>query len=597
VLRKPSVTVLLVALVLAPSAQAKPRELMPGVTYEQQVVFASHGPVAAHVITAPRPGGLWGLEAVLSNESILGRERVTDMQKRLRATATVAGVNGDLFNSADGHPTGILMRNGSLEHGPLSGRSSVGIDSGGTLRVDRVTLFGTWQGSGPRRALNDLNAPAAPGRVALFTRAWGPATPSAPGSVEVVLSPFPPALPNVELAAMITQVAGGGGTPIPADGAVLVARGAAAARLQAEAPVGQAAKIRLILKPDWSGVVDALGGGPVLVRRGTAVFRSNEQFTIDQLFPRNPRTAVGQTADGRILLVTVDGRQPGYSTGVTNFELALLMVRLGAVTASALDAGGSTTMAFEGQLLNRPSDPGGERSVAEALLVTYLGVYAPAPLEQALSPNGDGVAERQQLAYKVVRPSEVTANLVGPDGVARASFQGTVQPGTYPLAWSGRKPDGTPDLEGRYRLVVNAVDDQGQASAIDRGFWLNNTLGFAKRVPLILTVPRESPRPVATATLTRAAVVTTRIETTSGVILKTFPRRRAQAGEVQVTWDGLAATGAVVYSGRYVARVIAENSLGPAEVAVAFGVRRLPPKPPPKPTKPKPAKKPEKSAA
>ena len=40
------------------------------------------------------------------------------------------------------------------------------------------------------------------------------------------------------------------------------------------------------------------------------------------------------------MLVAVDGRQPGYSTGLTNFELALTMMRLGCVTASALDAGG-----------------------------------------------------------------------------------------------------------------------------------------------------------------------------------------------------------------------------------------------------------------
>ena len=83
--------------------------------------------------------------------------------------------------------------------------------------------------------------------------------------------------------------------------------------------------------------------------------------------------AVGQRADGRILLVAVDGRQPGYSTGMTTFELAQTMVRLGAVTASSFDAGGSTTMAFEGKLLNSPSDPGGERAVAGSHLLVAAG--------------------------------------------------------------------------------------------------------------------------------------------------------------------------------------------------------------------------------
>src|SRR5207244_11104585 len=98
---------------------------------------------------------------------------------------------------------------------------------------------------------------------------------------------------------------------------------------------------------------------------------------------------VGQTADGRILLVAVDGRQPGYSTGLTNFELALTMMRLGCVTASALDAGGSTTMAFDGKVLNRPSDPGGERAVAGALTAFHHGVYAPAPPRPVPPPNAD----------------------------------------------------------------------------------------------------------------------------------------------------------------------------------------------------------------
>src|SRR4029450_12888593 len=161
---------------------------------------------------------------------------------------------------------------------------------------------------------------------------------------------------------------------------------------------------------------------------------------------RQPRSGVGQTADGRIVLVAVDGRQPGYSTGLTNFELALLMMRLGAVTASALDAGGSTTMAFDGKLLNRPSDPGGERPVAETLAVLYSGVYAPTPALPVVSPNGDGIAERQQLSYKVVRTSNVTASLVGPGGVTAFTDTGTRIPGIYDFQWpstSKKKQRGT----------------------------------------------------------------------------------------------------------------------------------------------------------
>ena len=237
-----------------------------------------------------------------------------------------------------------------------------------------------------------------------------------------MLTPFPAAQPLRDLVGTVVQAKQGGATPIPPGGAVLVGRGATGAgRLATEAPLGSNVTVRLTLTPDWSGLVDAIGGGPLLVRDGKPIFRSNEIFTVDQLVPRQPRTAVGQMQDGRIILVTVDGRRPGYSVGMTNFELALTLARLGAWTASALDGGGSSTMAFEGALLNRPSDPGGERAVAESLNLLYYGVHAPELPEEVVSPNGDGVGERQTLAYKLVRPSTVNARLIAPDGSERPS--------------------------------------------------------------------------------------------------------------------------------------------------------------------------------
>ena len=403
-----------VALVLVFSAAAQPKLLMPGVTYDTRVDFTFHGPVVIHVLTMPRPGGLWALQPVLSNNAILGTEKVTAIEQRVSPIATVAGVNGDRF-AANGRPSGILIRNGALDQGPSDARSSIGLDTTGALRVEKVRLLSTWQGTGQRQTLTAVNNSPSSSGTSLYTPAWGPITPAAPGSVEIVLEPFPPATPNVEVSGPVVSIGGGGGTPIPADGAVLVARGAAATnRVRAEAPASSAVRVRLVLQPDWTGVTNALGGGPALVRRGKAIFDANEAFVANQLAVPEPRTAVGQLKDGRIVLVAADGRQPGYSTGMTNFELALALVKLGVVTGAALDGGGSTAMAFDGRLLNKPSDRNGERAVSEALLVGYSGIQAPAPAVSVLSPNGDGIAETQQLGYKVVRPSSVTVALIGP---------------------------------------------------------------------------------------------------------------------------------------------------------------------------------------
>ena len=372
------------ALVLIGPASAAPRELIPGLTFDQRLEFTTRGPVVVNVLTVPRPGGLWSVKPVLSNETIPGTERLTAIEKRYSPSATVAGINGDL-TTASGAPSGILMRSGALAQPPLPGRSSVGLDSSGALNVARVTMLATWQGSGPRRALNDVNGAAIANGVSLFTPAYGPSTPSAPGSFELTLGSFPPAAPNQELSATVTAASANGGTVIPPTGAVLVGRGTAATFMQKEAPAGQTVRIRLILKPAWASVVNALGGGPVLVRGGKPIFRANEDFTSDQLLPRTARTAVGQLADGRLLLVTIDGSQPGYSAGATNFELALEMVKLGAVTAAALDGGASSAMAFDGKLLSRPSAP--ERPIGDALLVAYGGVYLPQPARRCSRPT------------------------------------------------------------------------------------------------------------------------------------------------------------------------------------------------------------------
>ena len=562
------------ALVLIGPASAAPRELIPGLTFDQRLEFTTRGPVVVNVLTVPRPGGLWSVKPVLSNETIPGTERLTAIEKRYSPSATVAGINGDL-TTASGAPSGILMRGGALAQPPLPGRSSVGLDPSGALSVARVTMLATWQGSGPRRALNDVNGAAIANGVSLFTPAYGPSTPSAPGSFELTLGSFPPAAPNQELSATVTAASANGGTVIPPTGAVLVGRGTAATFMQKEAPAGQTVRIRLILKPAWAGVVNALGGGPVLVRGGKPIFRANEDFTSDQLLPRTARTAVGQLADGRLLLVTIDGSQPGYSAGVTNFELALEMVKLGAVTGAALDGGASSAMAFDGKLLSRPSAPraADRRRAARRL----RGVYLPQPGEAVLSPNGDGVADRQHLAYKVVRQSNVTVNLLGPDGVSRFTFSGPAAPGTYPFEWAGTKADGTPEVEGRWRWVVSAVDDLDAPSSGERDFTLNERSGSRRR-----SRPRSPFRVRSRARSRRSSSRARRrsrrgSRRSRGVVLRTFPKAQAGAGDLQVSWDGRTDAGAVVYSGRYVAEVTATNALGAVTLSAVFSVSRVSP--------------------
>jgi Phosphodiester glycosidase/FlgD Ig-like domain len=556
---------LLVGAFAAPAQAAGPVTLMPGVTYEQTVQFTPHGAVVVHVLKAPRPGdqnGLYQLAPVLARNSVLGvKQRVTQIEKDLSATATVAGINGDLFSAADGHPSGIFMTGGVLAHPPLSARSSIGIDTAGALHVDRVKFFGTWKGTGQRRPLAGINQTPAPGQVELFTPAYGARTPRIANAASVVLQPFPATAPNVDLTATVTAATVGGGDVVPPDGAVLMATGATAPKLQAEAPVGTPLTSRLILQPAWAGVTAALGGGPVLVRNSKPVFRSLEDFTNDQVTQRDARAGVGQLADGRVILVAIDGRQPGYSVGLTSFELAQTLQRLGAVSASAVDPGGSVTVAFDGQLLNRPSDPGGERPVKEALLVQYFGVFAAEPPLPLL--NSDAERSVEPLSYKIVRPSKVTAQLVGPDNVPRVLEAGVAHPpGSYPFTFTDY------DAEGTWHWNVQATDDLGRTSTIDRSFRYDTTLKG-------LSAPRLARgRATFRFTLSRAAKVRLQIETKTGIVMRSSAPVALTAGVQSLVWDGRLPLGTKAYSGSYVGHVFATSAVGVSDLALQFGFRR-----------------------
>ena len=540
--------------------------LMPGVTYTREVDFTPRGPVVLDVVTAPRPdGSLYSLGPVLSNEAILGTETLSAIGKRLSGSATTVGVDGDYFTAATGAPSGILVRGGALDKTPLATRSALGIAADGTLAAARVSFKGTWQGSGQRRSL-DLNAAPVKGHATLYTPAFAPTTPAEGGVVEVVFASFPPARPNEPLIGTVGQVTSAGLTPIPPGGAVLVARGQQAQHLTVEAPVGQTVEIRLTLTPDWSGMQSAIGGGPLLVSGGKPIFNAHESFTAGTVNSRMARSAVGQLSDGRILLVTVEGGSAAYSIGMTSYELAVALARLGAVTAVGLGSGTSAGMAFDGALLTRPSGVT-ERPVSDALVLSYTGVYAAQPAADVLSPNGDGVDDTQTLTYKLVRPSHVVAALTGPGGAAETLASDDEQPGVHALEWDGKSADGTVAAEGAWRFTVTATDDRGTTTTAERDFALDDTLGS-----LAVTRPEGQDAAAASFQLTRPASVVLTVERRNGIVIATLLDQSLGPGAHSVSWDGRGANGKPAPNGGYQVRVEATSAVGVSSLVAPFAL-------------------------
>ncbi len=116
---------------------------------------------------------------------------------------------------------------------------------------------------------------------------------------------------------------------------------------------------------------DVVAGVPKLITNGKIdITWEQEKASKSFVETRHPRTAVAKMKDGKFLMITVDGRQPDVSVGMTLQELAEYILSLGATDAMNLDGGGSTTMFLDGKVVNTPSDKEGERKIGDAIVVT-----------------------------------------------------------------------------------------------------------------------------------------------------------------------------------------------------------------------------------
>jgi hypothetical protein len=172
---------------------------------------------------------------------------------------------------------------------------------------------------------------------------------------------------------------GHGDNTIPDNGVVISGHGLACSFLNDHVFVGDTLSLALQLPPVSEAILQLIGGTPRLIRDGSVTVEWQNEGT-DQSFAtdRHPRTAVGFSQDStKVYFITVDGRQAGYSVGMSLYELADYMLGWGIHQGLNLDGGGSTTMVVRGALVNSPSDAGGERTVANALLAISTAPTGP----------------------------------------------------------------------------------------------------------------------------------------------------------------------------------------------------------------------------
>ena len=308
--------------------------------------------------------------SALAMDEVVGAETTSSIAGRHSA---LAAVNGGYFLTAGivrGEPTGIYVLGDKILSEPSRPRTELAItnaDGMARIAIAQVDIEAAVVADDKERyPINGINRARGEDELVVFTPEFHRTTLTPPGGIEITVR-------NGHVAAVAENA---GSQPIPADGYVLSASGKARewAVPHLRPDVRVALDEKLVSSPPLPFQSESiLGGGPHLIKDGRplgAGEANTEGFSgPDFTFKRHPRTAAGTRPDGTIVLVTVDGRQPNVSVGMTVDELAALMLELGCADAINLDGGGSTTMVVQGRVVNNPSDAAGERPVSDALLV------------------------------------------------------------------------------------------------------------------------------------------------------------------------------------------------------------------------------------
>ena len=433
------------SLIALPAAQSAPTEssLATGVTYSAPTIA---GPNKLKIVTIDPDAAAVTIDVATAKNTLPGYSRTSSMATAHNA---LAAINGD-FGLSPGRPGHALAEDGALlQTSPLGndgknfairaneakafiGGPQISID---VFRVaaNQHIFLDHYNDADPRS--NEINGFSAYGGTVADP-------PSGACSARLLPSSQPGWAPSdagvvrnytVDAMACGASRMSLGSSP----GAVVIATPSGGSRANEVKALVKNDAVKLTWTFGWPGVLDAIGGSPVLIDNGQIMVSPCSSY----LCKRHPRSAVGIKSNGDIMLFQVDGRSSA-SVGMTLVELAKAMQKRGAVWALNLDGGGSSTMWIKGKgVVNNPSD-GVERSVTSALLV----------LPGADSGEPSGMLSRPVAAPETGSAAEAAAA----NEELAAGFQAAVHDPASTGGLLDAMANG--DVQGGHRLPAGARD-------------------------------------------------------------------------------------------------------------------------------------------
>jgi len=354
-------------------------EIKPGVRYTYRVTA---DPMHIHILELDLTNDAISIKTTLGKDKVQGIETVKSMANRHGA---LAAINGDYWGP-NGVPQGMTIVEGEMVIAPKY-RTAFAMTEDGEPVIDNWNDGWSWKSEviAPNEESHPIvmmNSDCGEGWMCLYTDHWGSVSRgnSVSPVTELVVDE------NYHVLEVRTDQPG---IEIPEDGFILTGRDDAGTWLTENFQVGNHVELNLKSAKPFDHLQNAIGAGPRIIKNGKIYqdpmesIPAGEEFSREwkelHYLERHPRSAIGYNeAKFKLILVTVDGRQPERSIGLYQLQMARLLLDLGATEAMDLDSGGSATMVIQGKVVNIPSDnaePDGtsstEREVANALLIMY----------------------------------------------------------------------------------------------------------------------------------------------------------------------------------------------------------------------------------
>jgi|SaaInlV_200m_DNA_2_1039689.scaffolds.fasta_scaffold00085_50 hypothetical protein len=539
----------------------------PGVTHHHE--YKNEGPWNIHILEIDLSDSLIHLETVKAEDSIIGNERTSNMSDRrnYEGHRVIGAINGD-FYGVNGIPIGAQIIQGTVLKTPYS-RSIFAMDVNKQPYIDILDFIGhLFATNGTDIEITDVNTDRLSDNLIIYNSFYGSTTQTNHWGTEIIAHYIDNGMdvntPRIFVVANKDSIMaeGHGNNTIPNNGLILSGHGISAEYLNDHIFVGDTLMYNLEMLPIVEPLQEMIGGMPRLIRNSTATVEWDEEGTSYSFaHDRHPRSAIGFNQDSsRVFFFTVDGRQPGYSIGMSLFELADYMLEWEVSQGLNLDGGGSTTMVVRGNVINSPSDNNGERAVSNALMVisraptSDISILRVSPEIVNLEPD-----TQEQFTINGFDQYFNPINIMG-DSVIWTCTQEIGLIDSSGIFTSGSLV-GTGHVWATYQTIVGTstvyVDDFMNADEIDREENL---------VTKEFSLKQNFPNPFNPSTTIHFSIhndsnLSLKVFNVYGQEVATLLDKHVIAGSYHIIWNGQDHSGKQLGSGMYFAQLESESFL------------------------------------